>query len=342
VKLNPGQLESHLSSGVAPVYLVSGDEPLLVDEVVDEIRAAARKAGCEERELHVTSRGFDWASLSAGMQNMSLFSSRRLIEVRLPTGKPGDKGSKFIVALANSKPDDSITVFITPALDSRTAKSKWASTIAKQGAWIPVRSPDHEQIPGWIAARLRRSELTIDDDALEMLASRVEGNLLAAKQEIDKLLLIAGDGHVTLDAVRESVADGARYDVFQLTDAALAGDSARALRVLNGLRREATAPPLVLWSLAREVTALADIVARMDQGVSAARAMQDAKVWGKRQTLVGRAAKGRDLASMRRLVSCTAATDRIIKGARHGQVWDALAEITLALAGNDQMLAETA
>ncbi len=342
MKLDPRQLESHLSSGVAPVYLVSGNEPLLVDERVDEIRMAARKAGCEERELHVTNRGFDWASLSTGMQNMSLFSSRRLIEVRLPTGKPGDKGSKFIVELANSKPDDSITIFITPELDRRTEKSRWASTVAKQGVWIPVRSPGQEQIPGWITSRLRKSGLTIDGEALEMLASRVEGNLLAVKQEIDKLVLIAGDGHVTLDAIRESVADGARYDVFQLADAALAGNSARALRILHGLRREATAPPLVLWSLAREITALADVVARMDQGASAGRAMQDAKVWAKRQNLIGRAANGRDLASMRRLVACTAAADRIIKGARHGQVWDALAEITLALAGNDQMLAETA
>ncbi len=342
MKLNPGQLKSHLSSGVAPVYLVSCDEPLLIDETLDEIRAAARKAGCEERELHVISRGFDWDALHAGSQNMSLFASRRLIELRLPTARPGDKGSRYIVELVNGKPIDHVTVIITPALDSRTARSKWASVLQKKAVYLFLKAPRHEQMPRWIAARLRKMDLQIDDPALEILASRVEGNLLAAKQEIDKLVLIARDGHVTLDTVKESVADGARYDVFQLADAALAGDGARAARILQGLHREGVAPPLVLWSLARDISALADIVARVAAGRSIPRAMREAGVRGFRQKLLGRAAAGHDIASVRRLVAAVAAADRIAKGARRGQTWDALMEVTLALAGNGHMLAETA
>jgi len=342
VKLTPARLPAHLSSGVAPVYLVSGEEPLLVDECLDKIRSAAREQGCDERVAYVIDRHFDWSTLDAGRCNLSLFGSRTLVELRLPGGKPGDKGSKYLVDLVESRPADTVTVVITPKLDRRAEKLKWVSTLARDAVWIQTRPPGREQLPGWIAARLRQAGLSCDDDALELLAARVEGNLLAARQEIDKLVLLARDGHVGADTVRRSVADGARYDVYQLADAALAGDGVRAVRVLHGLRAEGVAPPLVLWSLARDIGTLADILARIHKGRPPGRAISEAGVWQSRQQLFARAAGTRDHAAGRRLLAIACHADRIIKGARPGQPWNALQEVTLALAGSRQAVAETA
>ncbi len=334
MKLNAQQLGSHLSSGVAPVYLVSGDEPLLVGEVLDSIRTAAAKEGCTEREVQVADRGFDWADFAGSLQNLSLFATHRCVELRLPTGKPGVKGAGFLTALADDPKPDTVIIVSTPALDSKAARSKWVSTLARKAVWIALRRLDPASMPAWIAARLKKAGLTSDSEALELLAARVEGNLLAAKQEIDKLILLLGEGRVTVDTVRASVADGARFDVFQLTDAALAGNAARAARILLSLEREGVGPPLVMWSLAREISLVADIVYRRDSGVSAGKAMSDAGVWRSRQNLIGRAVRSFDLRSAKQLVAKARDTDRIVKGARRGQPWNAMMELTFALAGN--------
>jgi DNA polymerase-3 subunit delta len=336
VKLTAPQLASHLSSGVAPFYLVSGDEPLLVGETLDSIRKAAAKEDYTDREIQVAERGFDWADFEGGLQNLSLFSTRRFVELRLPTGKPGDKGARFLTALADDPKPDTVIVVSTPALDSKTTKSKWVSALARKGVWIALRRPDSASMPAWIAARLKKTGLTSDSEALELLAARVEGNLLAAKQEIDKLILLVGEGRVTVDMVRASVADGARFDVFQLTDAALAGDSARAARILLSLEKEGIAAPLVMWSLAREIKVVTDVVYRRESGVSAGKAMIDAGVWRSRQNLIGRAARSFDLKAAKKLVAKACDTDRIVKGARRGQPWNAMMELTFALAGSDQ------
>jgi DNA polymerase-3 subunit delta len=342
MKLNPGQLSSHLSSGVAPVYLISGDEPLLVDETRDVIRVSAAEQGIVDREVYVAERNFNWDEFAAGLQNLSLFATHRLVELRLPTGKPGDKGGRFLTAVASDPIPDTVLVIVTPSLDSRTAKSKWASSLARGAVWIALRAPDAAALPKWIAGRLHAAGLKGDPQALELLAARVEGNLLAAKQEIDKLGLLAEDGRVTIDTVRAAVADGARFDVFQLTDAALAGDRSRAARILNGLHREGVAAPLVMWSLAREISLVVDVVYRLNGGCSAARAMTDARVWGSRQSLIGRAVRSLDLKSAQQLLVGACHADRIVKGARRGQAWNALLELTLALAGDHEMRVETA
>lgn len=324
------------------MYLVSGDEPLLVDEALDDIRAAAVEHDYAEREVHVAERGFDWNELSAGLQNLSLFAARRIVELRLPTGKPGDQGGKFLTALAAEPPPDTVFVVITPMLDSRSAKTKWASSLARDGIWLVLRAPDHERLPRWIADRLRRVGLTADTDALELLAAQVEGNLLAAKQEIDQLELLAEDGRVTVESVRASVANGARYDVFQLSDAALAGDADRAARILGGLEREGIATPLVMWSLAREIGTVADVVYRMAAGFTPGKAMADARVWSNRQGLIGRATQNLKPVDASRLLQRAARTERIVKGSSAGQPWNALLELTLTLAGRPELAAETA
>ncbi|MGI9342611.1 MAG: DNA polymerase III subunit delta [Gammaproteobacteria bacterium] len=341
MKLNPPQLGSHLSSGLAPLYLVSGDEPLLVDEALDAIRTAATQNGYTEREPHIAERGFDWSALAGGMQNLSLFAERRLVELRLPTGKPGDQGGKFLTALAGEPPQDTVFVVITPMLDSRTAKTKWASTLAREAMHLVLRPPEYHDLPRWLDGRLRQAGLEAEPDAVELLAAQVEGNLLAAKQAIDQLALLAADGRVTVASVRESVANGARYDVFQLTDAALAGDAKRAIRILGGLESEGTAAPLVLWSLVRDITTVADIVYRVAGGMAPGQAMADARVWRGRQSLIGRAIRPLNEQGARALVMRAARTDRIVKGSLPGRPWNALLELTLALAGRPGMAAET-
>jgi len=334
VKLKPQQLAAHLSRGVGKLYLLSGDEPLLVEESLDAIRAAAQQAGFEERESHLVERGFDWAALDAGFRNLSLFATRRIIELRLPTGKPGNPGGQKIVELAGGELTDTLVVFITPALDRKTVKSKWVTTLARVGAWIDHRPPGAAALPRWLAARMKKAGLACDDDALEFLAARVEGNLIAAKQEIDKLVLLAPDRRVTVDVLRQVVSDGARYDVFQLADAALAGNTPRALRILNGLEREGVAAALVVWSLGREAVALASVAWSVDSGQSLSAAMSATKVFPWRQELIGRAARALDAGRARQLVRLARDTERVVKGARPGQPWNALASLTLAMSRN--------
>jgi len=341
VKLSPQQLATHLASGPAPVYLISGDEPLLVDEALDAVRVAATGLGYTEREAYVAERGFDWSELAARLQSLSLFAERRIVELRLPTGKPGDKGSKFLVALAADPPPDTVFVVITPVLDGRTAKTKWASSLARDGVCLTLKAPDRARLPQWIAGRLQRAGLAADAEALDLLAARVEGNLLAAKQEIDQLELLAENGRVTVDTVRACVANGARYDVFQLTDAALAGDVERAVRILAGLEREGIAAPLVLWSLVREIGTVADVAYRVGAGIAPAKAMADCGVWQSRKSLIGHAARSLRPQAARSLVRRAARTERIVKGSLRGQPWNALLELTLALAGRPELAAET-
>lgn len=342
MKLTPDRLAAHLERSVAPLYVVAGDEPLLADEALTAIRDAARRGGCEEREMHVAERSFDWDSFAAGLQNYSLFASRKLLELRLPTGKPGEAGARFLGQLANDPNTANVVVIVLPGLDSATAKSKWATALAQAAVWIEVRTPQAEQMPAWLKARARRSGLSLEEAAIEALAARVEGNLLAAKQELDKLALLAPGGRITAADIEGAVADGARFDIFQLSDAALAGDVGRAVRVLQGLEREGTAEVLVLWSLARDVLTLADVVVRAARAGSIEQALADARVWTSRQDQFRHAARGRSVAAVHRLLACAAHTDQILKGARSGRPWRALLELSLCLAGEDRLLAETA
>lgn len=342
MKVTPDALAAELRKRVAPLYVIAGDEPLLTDECLEAIRAAAETAGCSERELQIAERGFDWQSFRASQQNLSLFASRRLIQLRLPTGKPGDAGAKFLVEASEAPSSDIVLVVLLPALDSATSKSKWATALADRAVWVDVRPPRREQLGAWLSRRVQRAGLTAEPDALDELAARIEGNLLAAKQEIDILSLLLADGRLTASAVRDSVSDGARFDIFQLTDAALAGDARRAMRVLDGLEREGTGAPLVLWSLVRDVLVLADLVLRMDQGRSVDQALAETRVWRSRHDAFRRAVRGRSRADVVRLVTATARADHILKGTRPGDPWRALMEVTLTLAGAPQPLAETA
>jgi len=333
MKLRAEQLGPHLAGQLAPAYLISGDEALLVNETLDALRAAARSRGLEERDQHVADARFDWARVLAALQSPSLFSTGRLIEVRLPTAAPGDEGSRRIRELAARSADGNTLVLLTPALNRKTAGSAWVGALERSGVWIDLPVPRAADLPRWLAGRLKSAGLGCAEEGLQLLAARAEGNLLAAQQEIDKLALLHPPGTVlSLEQIREAVADGARYDIYALGDAALAGDAARAVRVLAGLKEEGVAAPLVLWELARQAQLLLDAGVRMSRDSSAARAVAAAGVWQSRVEFYVRALKTRKPGHLRRLLSMAARADRIVKGAAPGDAWNALLELTLALA----------
>jgi DNA polymerase-3 subunit delta len=333
VNLTPANISAQLSKGLAPAYFVYGDEPLIVDESLDLIRAAARRQGFDERELHVVSDArFNWDKLQSGLSNLSLFSTRKIVEVRLVTGKPGVEGSAAIVEVLNHLSPDTLWMFTAPKLDKATASSKWVKALQSTAVCVEVRALTPERLPAWIDQRMQAAGLACDAEAIQILADRVEGNLLAAQQEISKLALLAEGRRVTADLVRQSTADGARFDVFQLADAALAQDTPRAIRILNGLRQEGVAPVLTLWALVREINALVAVWIRMDQGAPLSRAMNDAGIWRTRQDLVARAVRGRSEAGIRRLLAGAGLADLVVKGARPGLPWNTLLELVLLIA----------
>ena len=318
------------------VYFITGDEALLVGEAADAVRSAARAQGFTERETHVADAKFDWQALRAGLDNLSLFADKKLVEIRLQSGTPGREGSKALIDFLDHPPADTLLLISAPKVDKRSTTTKWAKAIEKQGVWVTVYTIPPDKLPSWLAHRMRAAGLAFDQEAVEVLASRVEGNLLAAQQEISKLALLADKHQVTADIVLKSVADGARFDVFQLADAAVGQDVRRAVRVLYGLRNEGTPAPLVLWALVRDANTLVSAWLRVQQGDPPARVMQELRIWRNRQGIFSRALRNHDAHSIRKLTAKSAGTDRVVKGARPGQPWEALLELSLLMASPKQ------
>lgn len=332
MKLSPDQLPAHLSRSLASVYLVSGDEPLLAGEAGDAIRAAARAAGFTERSLQVAERGFDWDAFAASSANLSLFADKRLVEIRLPTGRPGTAGGAALSRLAESAIADTLLLVVTPKLDGGARAPAWVKSIERIGVHVAVWPVDSNRLPQWIGARMRARGLAPSREAVELLAERIEGNLLAASQEIEKLLLLAGPGPVDVDTVQQAVADSARFDLYQLGDVALRGDAPRALRILDGLRAEGVEPALVLWALARELRAVAAVACQVSAGRAVQQALGAARVWPKRRGLVQLALARHDAATLCALVVSASRAERVIKGQLDGRPWDRLAGLVAALA----------
>lgn len=352
--LSPDQLEAGLARRLAPAYLIAGDEPLLIQECADAIRRQARDSGFAEREVHAVERGFDWAAFAGDLSSMSLFASRRLIELRLKTPAAGAGGSEVFARFAAAPPDDVLLLVISPKIDRRGQGPAWLKPLEQVGESVEVRPVEPAALPSWIQGRLRRVGLKADAEAVRLLAERVEGNLLAAHQEIEKLRLSHAGGDLDAEAVRAAVADSARYDIFKLADAALAGELSRALRILAGLRAEGLAIPQILWPLARELRGLVRVRWLMDEGLAAPAAMSRAGVWRNRSGLVSRAVGRHDSRALRGLARRLALVDRMSKGAPPGNAmplvhgegasraparcdpWAALAEWVGALAGSSR------
>jgi DNA polymerase-3 subunit delta len=327
MKLSAEDLLRHLAKGLAPLYVIHGDALLLSIEAADAIRASARLAGYEEREVFTVEQGFKWAELRNSAQSLSLFSSRKLVELRIPTGKPGVEGAQAIQEYCAQLNSDTVTVVTLPKLDKTGQNSKWFSALAEQSAMIAVEEIALAALPGWIAGRLQRQGQSTDKDTLLFLAERVEGNLLAAFQEIQKLALLYPVGPLTFEQVKDAVMDVARYDVFKLSEAMLAGDAARYAHILDGLRAEGEATVLILWALAEDIRALAKVSQAMQHGDNIATALRDARVWGVRQKLLERAVKRFKPAIAERALRHAAHVDKVIKGLRRGDVWSELLQL---------------
>jgi DNA polymerase III subunit delta len=332
LKLPLRQLDRHVDGDLAGAYLISGDEPLLVLQAAAKIADAARARGFDQRDLHVVDRGFRWGDLEAAAENLSLFAARRIVELRLLSPRPGDAGSRTLRALVESGDADRILIVVVLAkLDAATARSAWVKAFDVGGVQIDVWPVERGELPRWIAARAAALELSLSNDAAELLADRVEGNLLAADQELRKLAATVRDRRIDEAMILDSVADSARFDVFRLTDALVAGDARRTLGVLAGLRREGVQPVLISWALSRELGLLARLKFAELKGESVDAAMNRHRVWRKHQNSVRRALARYDWPQLKRLLAAAADVDRAVKGDdTAGGPWEALTSLVVA------------
>lgn len=337
MKLSPAQLNKHLQGQLAPVYIVSGDDPLLCQEAADAIRGAARQQGYDERQVFSADANFDWGNLLMAGASLSLFAQRRLLELRLPSGKPGDKGAAALIEYCANPAEDTLLLISLPKLDGSAQKTKWGKALVEGGhcQFIQIWPVDAQQLPQWINQRLSQAGLTAQRDAVDMIAARVEGNLLAAAQEIEKLKLLADGNPITVETVQAAVADSARFDVFGLVDAILNGEAAHALRMLEGLRGEGVEPPVILWALARELRLLAGLAQQFSQGVPLDKAFSQARppVWDKRRPLVSKALQRLSAQRWAMLLQDAQHIDAQIKGQAQGSPWTSLARLSLLMAG---------
>jgi DNA polymerase-3 subunit delta len=316
LKLTSDSLGAHLGERLLPAYLVSGDEPLLAGEAADAVRVRARAAGFTEREVHFIERVTDWDDVRASAANLSLFGSRRVLEIRLASGKPGVAGNAALVKLLGTADPDTLFLILAPRLERDAHNAEWVRAVETKGGWVQVWPVDAARLVGWLKGRCRKMKLEVSDEALKVLAARTEGNLLAAHQELAKLALSAHPQLITPQELLASVADSARFDVFQLGEAALSGDTPRALRMLAGLRAEGTEPTLVLWALNKS---LRDVWQAHAGGGARAPA------WQRQGAALERAVQRAPRLPFAALARRAERADRMIKGRAPGDAWDELA-----------------
>ena len=339
-------LQAHLkslSSGgpMLPLYIFSGDEPLLMMEAMDQLRAAAKKQNFTEREVLLQERGFDWGALLSAGQTMSLFGDKRWVELRIPTGKPGRDGAdalkQFAAQIASqsngSDGPDTVVCIVLPRLDGKTKTSAWFSALDDVGMAIQIDSLDRSYLPHWIAGRLKRQDQEVEagpegQRALEFIADQVEGNLIAAHQEILKLGLLYPVGKLSEEQIRSSILKVARYNVFELTEAMLAGDLARLNRMLDGLKGEGEPLVLILWSVTEELRILSKLKAASDAGESVQNLMRANRIWGNKERLYPAALRRVQPLKLRRAMQVAAGLDRQVKGLHAAELpsdpWDGL------------------
>ena len=325
-------LQAHLkalssASAIAPLYIFSGDEPLLMMEAMDQLRAIAKKLGYTEREVLLQERGFDWSALMSAGQTMSLFGDKRWVELRIPTGKPGRDGAEALKQFAaqvqaqitSPEGPDTVVCIVLPRLDTKTKTSAWFSALDDAGMAIQIDSLDRSQLPAWISGRLKRQNQEMvpgpeGQRCLQFIADQVEGNLIAAHQEIQKLGLLYPAGKLTEDQVRLAILKVARYNVFELTEAMLAGDLQRLNRMLDGLKGEGEPLVLILWSVTEELRLLSKLKAASDAGESVQQLMRANRVWGNKERLYPNALKRIQPLRLRRAMQVAAGLDRQVKG----------------------------
>jgi len=332
VKLSTKQLPSHLAKGLQPLYAIHGPEVLLALEAADRIRDAARKAGASEREIFFAEPGTDWSRLGASAANLSLFASKRLVEIRIPTGKPGAEGGAAIqdwiekLARGPSADPDTFTLVLLPELDWKSQKTNWFGALEASGVVIEARAVTRDELADWLAERLARQKQHASVETLEWLADRVEGNLLAAKQEVEKLALLLPQGEVTLDAIRNAVTDVSRFERDTLVEAIHGDDMGRLARAVSSLKAEGEPLPLLLWTLAEELR----LLIALSHNERPRRYLPP-----DRMAALGRTAQKHDATSFHRELLRAHRIDRMIKGVETGDPWDNLLDLALGISGRN-------
>jgi DNA polymerase-3 subunit delta len=331
MKVRPDQLPQALQKNFAPLYFISGDEPLQVMECADAVRARARELGFSEREVMDVDNSFDWSLLLDAANSMSLFAEQRILELRLPSAKPGKQGGQALQDYAQRPADDAVLIITAGKLEGGSRNSKWFKSLEQTGVVVQCWPVAPHELPRWVAQRMASKGIQASQDAIMLIVERVEGNLLAAAQEIDKLFLLYGAGSVDLQQVTAAVADSARYSIYDLVDSALIGDSVRTSRIVSGLKSEGVEPVLALWALSRELRMLTDIAqANMPQDAALAKA----GVWENRKALVRKALSRHPLLRWQQFLRRCARIDKVIKGVEAGRPWDELLALSMQVARN--------
>jgi DNA polymerase-3 subunit delta len=321
MQLRASELAAHLAKALAPAYAIHGDEPLIAMEAADAVRAAARRRGFADREVFEPARAFDWSEFRHAAASLSLFGGKKIIELRLASGKPGSEGSAAITEYLERPSPDNVLLVSLPRLDRATQSSPWFSALARAGVVVDVWPVDRPRLPAWIAERLARQKQRASREVLEFLAERVEGNLLAAHQEVQKLALLAGEGELSLETVQDAVTSVARYDPYDAAEALVAGDTERYLRVLDGLRAEGEQPTFVLFVVSNALFALQALRRGIEVRVFN-RALQRA--------LEGAGGRYKEKA-IDAAIAESAQLDRAIKGVGSGEPWERFATLGLRL-----------
>ena len=325
-------LPRHLTSGLKPLYVVYGDALLLAIEAADSIRAAARAAGYTERETFIAEQYFKWGELRNSAQSLSLFASRKVVDLRIPSGKPGVEGGQALQDYCTNLSPDVLTLISLPKLDWTTQKSQWFATLERHGVMVTADDIPRSALPRWIAGRLKQQEQTAESTTLEFLADRCEGNLLAAFQEIQKLALLFPAGQLSFEQVKDAVMDVARYDIFKLSEAMLSGNATRFAHILDGLRAEGTATVLVLWAMSEDIRMLGKVLQAVQRGGNLGNALRDMRIRKDKQGLIEHAARRLKFPFIERAIQQAARLDKTIKGLRQGDVWDELLQLGLRFA----------
>ncbi len=342
MKIKPDQLKSYLQKSLqtkqlSPIFIISGDEPLLSQEAADAVRSTARQLEFTERETFDIDARFDWNLVFNETNSLSLFSDKKILELRITSGKPGDKGSRALCELCENLNDSNLILVILPKLDKGAYQSKWMKTLESKGVHIQVWPVTPEQLPRWINQRLVQCGIEASQGAVDILADRVEGNLLAAMQEINTLKLLSLEGKVNADIMSTVVADSARYNLFSFVDKVLDGDAQSAAKALRGLENEGTEPLALLWAITRELRTLNKASHQVLLGNSKDKALKSAGVWDKRIPIFRKALSRLSPAHLRMLMHQAGAIDRGVKGLRQADIWDELTTLVLSFAGSQTL-----
>lgn len=332
-RIRPEHLVKTLQSALVPIYLISGDEPLLMQEACDAVRRAAHQSGFSEREVYRSDSTLDWHHLRQTVNSLSLFSEKKIIEVHIKNGKVDEAGSSMLQEYCNDPPRDTVLLLIFPKLNKKNQSAPWALAAEACGHSVTVWPVDPQQLDSWVAARLHRAGLQATEPAIELLCLKTEGNLLAAAQEIEKLKLLANEGLIDVDLMRAVVMDSARYNVFSLVDKALAGNSRAAMENLQGLQGEGATPLSILGMLTRELRVLRNVKESMENGENFDLAARKNGVWNNRKALVRKAVQNHSLQGLQMLLRSAAQADRTVKGMSQGDEWSILLDIVLTLSG---------